>query len=446
MIQTGRAAARKTTSTAGSRNPVTPAPLAAKAPVLAARKRPYARALWIIALGTAVLLATFVVRHGDGAPKNVESAPHESSSVPFQSFVAAPGRVEAVSGVRNLSFDVPGKIRKVFVEQGQTVTAGQLIAELENDNALARRDSARASVAEAQAHYTILERELQSNIVRAEQDVARLTAELALVVEGPRLEQIDAARAEAASLEAEAKRAAEEEHRYYDPTGTYESWARQLYDQAHRRAEAAKGNLDAANSRLREFQTGSRPAEIDRARALLKASEADLDRQRSTREFQLAAARAQSAKAKADLDNQEAELNRTRLVSPLSGVVVWKFVHGGEVIDAIQQQPVASVADLSHLRVSAWVDEADYAKLAPGQSVKISADAFANSYFSGRVEKIGSTAGEKPFTTGQAKERLDVRVIEAAICLPENSPLKLGLRVTAYFELGKKAVADSKTR
>jgi len=124
-------------------------------------------------------------------------------------------------------------------------------------------------------------------------------------------------------------------------------------------------------------------------------------------------------------------------ISPINGVVVWKFLHAGEAVDPAHPSPVVAVADLSRLRVRADVDEADYPRIAKGQTVRITADAFNGSSFNGKVVRIADSAGQKRFSTGEARERMDVKVVETVIAIQENSPLKLGLRVTVYFDLAQ---------
>ena len=58
--------------------------------------------------------------------------------------------------------------------------------------------------------------------------------------------------------------------------------------------------------------------------------------------------------------------------------------------------------------------------------------------YAGTVETISPVTGQKRFSTGEAKERQDVKIIESIITFdtpPPASAMKLGLRVTAYFEL-----------
>jgi len=364
-----------------------------------------------------------------------DNAPHAAPlATVFNATVAAPGLVESASGLRKLSFEMAGKVKRVVVDEGETVRTGQLLAELENTDLAARVESARADVAAAKAQLGITGESLETDVIRAQKEVDRLKAELAMLEAGPRKEEIAAARAQAAVAEADANRALEDQQKYRDPTGRYESWSKQLYDQAMRQAQAAAARHDAARARLQELEAGTRPEEIERARAVLASAQAELARQAATQPLRMDAVRAQLAQACAELQRAEAELNKTLLVSPIDGTVVWKFLDGGEAIDAIQRRPVLAIADVSRLRVRASVDEADYPRIRAGQKVRIAADAFPDEFFSGVVERVGRSAGEKPFTTGEARERLDVRVIETIVKLDDASRLKLGLRVRAFFD------------
>lgn len=393
--------------------------------------------LWTIVaalLALSVAVVTVVFARGQA------SAPAQPAAVadaPLASSVAAPGLVEAVSGVRNLAFDVGGKIKAVFVEEGQAVKAGKVLAQLENADVAARLESARAELSIAEAKQKIVEGNLAADLIRAQKDVERLAADLAAIEKGPRHEQIDAARAEAAAAEAESRRGDEQMKRYADPTGKFESWSKNLFDEAKRQAEGGAAKFAAAKAQLAELEAGARIEDREKARAMLASAQNELTRQKTTAPFQLNAASGAVAFARAQIAVLEAQLAKTLLTSPIDGTVVWKFLHAGNAVDGIQHQPVIAVADTTKLRVRASIDEADYPRIQKGQRVQIRADAFPGKFFEGRVDHIGHAAGQKPFSTGEATERLDVRVIETTVTLEPNAPFKLGLRVTAYFEVGK---------
>jgi HlyD family secretion protein len=91
------------------------------------------------------------------------------------------------------------------------------------------------------------------------------------------------------------------------------------------------------------------------------------------------------------------------------------------------------MAVCAHLRVRAEIDEADIGRVKVGQRVRITADSCPGQTFNGTLKQIGSSAGQKKFSTGQTREKMDVNVIEALVQVDSPADLKLGVRVTAFF-------------
>lgn len=397
--------------------------------------------------GAAVLLTLVVAAYSFHATRSQDSVapPAANPAIPFARCVAAPGLVESETGLRNLSFEIPGLLKSVGVQEGQTVKAGELIAELENADVLARVDSAGADLAVADAQLRIASENFTAEIQRAHCEVDRLKAEMALTEAGPRKEELARAQAEQRVADAESRRVAEDAARLADPAGVKSgAWTEADQSRLKWTAAAAKGRLDAAKANQSLLESGSRQEEKDRARATLAIAEAQLKQFEATQPFKLAAAQAQVKQAKAKLKLAEADLAKTRLHAPIGGVVVWKFLHAGEAVDLMHPTPVVAVADVARLRVRADVDEADYPQIVKGLPARISADAFSGKFFTGKVQRIADSAGQKRFSTGEAKERMDVKVVETVIALEENCPFKLGLRVTVYFDLGNAPAAPKK--
>lgn len=53
----------------------------------------------------------------------------------------------------DLSFQVPGQVKAVYVSEGQSVRTGQLLAELECENLVSSHEAAHASLRQAQDGY-----------------------------------------------------------------------------------------------------------------------------------------------------------------------------------------------------------------------------------------------------------------------------------------------------
>jgi HlyD family secretion protein len=417
------------TPTSGVRPAVAYAPRERDA-ITTPKKR--SRKTLVIAIIVAVLIvsvtASITIGKGTAMSANVPS------SGPRR--VAAPGLVEAESGLLNLSFELSGRLVNVCVEEGQSVQAGQVIAELQNGDANARVDEARAAVGVAEAQLKTMEVELNSELIRCEHTVDRCAAELALLKAGPRPEEIARAKAEVTALEADSKRAAEDAAKYTDKAALEAgAWTVQQRDNARRLAESAAARLNAARETLGALQSGSRKEDIDRAQAIFAAAQADLQRATSTQESRLNVTRAQISEANARLKMTQAELSKTILRAPIAGKVVWKHHHTGESVGVLPPDPIVAIADCSRLRVRASVDEADFVNIKPGQKVQITSDACPGKSFKGTVVMLSNSAGPKKFNTGEAKEKMDINVVETLIKIDEPTPLKLGVRVTAIFDM-----------
>jgi HlyD family secretion protein len=286
-----------------------------------------------------------------------------------------------------------------------------------------------------QAELETLKADLRAELEKAQREAERLTAECALIDAGPRQEEILRAKAQVHVAEAEAQLGSEDAKRYANPQGLSSgAWSEAQRDHAVHQSEALQGKLELARAQLQDLEAGARPEEKQKAHAARAAAQAEVARIGQTQASRVAAGEAQLAAATAQLSTAQVALGKTRLLSPVNGSVVWKFLHAGETVDALQRQPVVAVGDGSSLQIRAYVDEADFPRVESGQTAVITADAYPARQFHGRVLRINTCAGEKPFNTGEVRERIDVKVIETILVPTENWPLKLGLRVTVRFD------------
>jgi multidrug resistance efflux pump len=351
--------------------------------------------------------------------------------IPSPAFIAAPGLVEASSGMRSLAFPMSGRICSVLVEEGDAVKKGQLLAELDKEDLRARLASAKAEAEIAEADMKVLEKSIETEIAKAAREVERLAAELDKRKAGPRKEELERARADVRAAEAELEMRIADTEKFSDLTAS----TKRQYDLARGQQNIAEAALAAAKARLKEMEAGSRAEDIAMSEAALKAAEAELYRARATQEARLKAARSRVEQAAAQIRWFESEMAKAEIRSPVDGVVVWKYKHAGETVGSLPPETVLVVADTSNLRVRSDVDEVDFARIHVGMPARVRADAFGDRDFRGTVTCIGASAGEKSFLTGEARERRDVRVVQTLISFPNPPPLKLGLRVTVFFDL-----------
>jgi RND family efflux transporter MFP subunit len=146
----------------------------------------------------------------------------------------------------------------------------------------------------------------------------------------------------------------------------------------------------------------------------------------------LDAARARRAVALAQRDRLDALIAKTRIVAPIDGVVTVRHADPGETLDA--GAPVATVVDLSRLRIEAEVDEYDTARLALEQPVAITAEGYPTSW-RGLVEEIPDAVTGRRLRPEDPGRPIDSRVLPVKIALDGRTPLKLGQRVEVAIEL-----------
>ncbi len=197
---------------------------------------------------------------------------------------------------------------------------------------------------------------------------------------------------------------------------------------AELKSDQLRASLAEAQARVTEVEAELSLAEqeLQRNRQLLTTrtiSQQELDR--SVRDVAVVSARRLSAAA--TVARLEAMLSQTRVLAPIKGVVLRRHVQPGEGIEAYA--PVATVADLSRVRVEAEIDEYDAAGIRAGQGAKITAEGFPGQSWKGTVEEVPGVVVDKGLQPRDPARPVDVRVLLAKIALSFPTPLKLGQRV-----------------
>ena len=164
------------------------------------------------------------------------------------------------------------------------------------------------------------------------------------------------------------------------------------------RVRQARADLLARKAGVESAQASLLKAEADfrRSQALVSTgfvSDAGLDQVLAARDqanAALSVAKAQLTQAQAALASAETDLGRTEIRSPISGVVVGRFIDVGQTVAASFQAPVlfTIAQDLSKMRVELKVDEADIGQVREGASARFTVDAFPDRTFEAAVEQV----------------------------------------------------------
>jgi HlyD family secretion protein len=278
----------------------------------------------------------------------------------------------------DLSFEVAGKVVAMPKHEGDRVSQGEVIAELDAANyqhaadlAAGRRDAAKAQLDELLA--------------------------------GTRPEDIDQARANMAAAQASLADARVSFLRQQDLAARNVS-SRQQLDDARMAMDSAVAKLAQTQAALAEAINGPRVQDVDAGRANLRAAEATLELART-------------------------QLLHTKLVAPCDGIVMTRVIEPGTVV--LPAAAVYSVAIREEVWVRAFAPEPLLPRLAPGTTVTLSTDGGRS--YRGRIGYLSPAAEftpktvETPELRTQLVYRLRVRVDD-----PDDG-LRQGMPVTVHL-------------
>lgn len=164
-------------------------------------------------------------------------------------------------------------------------------------------------------------------------------------------------------------------------------------------AQANKNKADRDMQRAEKLGVGDALSQMEYDQ-FVNAAESTAAAMQSAR-AQQQTSRAQQANAEAQLQSAQAQLTRelrnrdyTRITTPVDGTIVVRQVNVGQtVVSSMNATTLFLVArDLSRMQIWASVNEADIAKVHPGQEVRYTVDALPNETFTGKVNKVRPNA------------------------------------------------------
>jgi len=298
--------------------------------------------------------------------------------------LAAQGRLEPVSEERDLAIGMVGTLAAVYVDEGDTIKQGQLLAELVNGDQ-------------------------QAHVAEAEAQVRLRKAELEKLQHGARPEERRQAEAQVQKTE----------------------------------AGVALGKLELGRGRALAATGIASQQSLEQAVSSMQVAEATDSVNRAALELinapprgeDVAIAQANLGLAEANLDAQRVLLQKTQLRSPIDGMVLRRYLKTGETISIQPLIPILQVGDTRRLRVRAEIDETEIGKLALGQRAWADAPAYPARRFTGIVARIGQRMGRKTVRSDEPTEKNDTNVLDVLIDLDEPGVrLPIGLRVNVFVD------------
>ena len=254
--------------------------------------------------------------------------------------VVATGKVEPITKVE-IKSKASGIVKKLYVDYGDRVKKGQLLAQLDKVEIQAQVEQSRAALQAAQA-----------NLISAQADWQRAKVD----AEGPDVPLLKRAYERALGMAKDGVVSQSD------------------LDDAHKNYALALNKQNVAKAQV----------------TVLKAK--------------IAQAQAEVAQDDANLKQAEEQLSYTDIVSPIDGIVLSRDVEIGDAVSSIlvlgsSATLVMTLGDTSQVYVKGKVDESDIGKVYLGQPARIKVESFKDKTFYGKVTKISPMGVEKDNVT-----------------------------------------------
>jgi HlyD family secretion protein len=297
--------------------------------------------------------------------------------------VSGSGNIE-VSDEGKLAFGVGGRIDRIYVEEGDSVTEGDVLAGLDTDDLELALTQARVALAQAQVAVNTANVTLRT--ARHSLDEAQD------LYTWP---EIKVAEADVDDAEAFLQ--------YVLEKGL--SGATLIYAQAS--LDAAEAVLDAMIYDYDTEEVAIKKMEVALAEQSLELSQLSLEQ------------------AQQSLKYTQEQLDEATITAPFGGVIAKIYAEEEDVIPppTMASQPIIHLVDLTTMELNVEVDEIDIPEVEPGQRAIIDVDALRDVEFEGEVLTISPVA----------KEEAGVILYEVKVGfnVPEGSGLRVGMSAEA---------------
>ncbi|MCK5452719.1 MAG: efflux RND transporter periplasmic adaptor subunit [Calditrichia bacterium] len=172
-----------------------------------------------------------------------------------------------------------------------------------------------------------------------------------------------------------------------------------------------KGDLIARldqKDELAEF--GQAQANYDIAKAELKQAQKSFERrnklfnqnliseeERDQIELSLAVANGKLIQAETTLERAKERLSESIVRAPIDGIILQKYVEKGQIIasgvsNVSGGTPIVDIADMQSVYIEAGIDEIDVGKVGESQSAMVTAEAYPDLLFKGKIDRISPEA------------------------------------------------------
>ena len=286
-----------------------------------------------VLLGVFAILIIAAVIKAKSSKQGTEVQTEKSELRTIRETVKASGKVFPKTEVK-ISSDVSGEIVELYIKEGDSVSAGQILARVDPEAYNSQVERAQAGVNSS-----------KSAVANAQSQIEASTAQM---------EQISAQLANAKDI-----------HRRNEKLFKEGVISEQDFEASQTNVRTLESNLRAAQANIRSAQQSARASEF------------------------------QVKSAQATLKELNTNLKRTTIYASMDGIVSKLNVEKGERVVGTSMMAgteILRIADLREMEVQVEVTENDLPRMAIGQVVDIEIDAYLDRLFKGKVVEIAHTA------------------------------------------------------
>lgn len=302
--------------------------------------------IYILVAATIGLIG-FVYFKAQSKPQGEEVTVEKVSKRTIKEMVGASGKVFPETEVK-ISSDVSGEIVELYVEEGDSVVAGQLLCKVDPDTYKSMVERGEATVNSSKAQ-----------VANSASGVARAKAQL--IQAKAQLEQIKS------QLENQ----------------------RDIHNRnvlLHKEGVISQADFENSEAALKQLQANFRSTEAN-----VKTAEANVESAEQSKR----AAEFTVKSSQASLKEMVTSLKRTTIYAPMGGIVSKLNIEQGERVVGTAQMSgteIMRIANLNSMEVQVDVSESDVLRVALQDEVEIEVDAYLDRKFSGKVTEIANSA------------------------------------------------------
>ena len=251
--------------------------------------------------------------------------------IDYSSYVRTDDAVVASDNI-SVSPKIMGRISKLYVDEGDSVKKGQLLAELDSVDLLAQKQQIQASKVQTEANKS----QTEANYLYGQKNIKVLEIALAKAKE-------DFARAKTQNA-----------------GGVI---TKEQFEHTQKAQETAQAQLEAAKAQLVVSKT------------------------------QIKSAETAISSAQAQIGVISTQLNNTRLYAPVDGIVAKRWLLSGDIAQA--SQSIYTINNNRKFWILVYLEETKMETLHIGQKAKFTLDTYPDVVFTGKIFTIGSTTASQ---------------------------------------------------